>query len=138
MKVKISYERIQDGAKDISEYEGHYGKVNASENISFAQEESATKHLLKITDNAMRWIRSMDINGNLFSDDLEFAEGRIDSTEYATPHGSIRMEISTKKYRLLRNKETGLPYIELEYMIRQAEEVISEYKVSIKVYELRK
>ena len=133
MKVRISYERIQDGVKEISEYEGHYGKTNISENISFTQEEIGTKHLLKITDKAMRWIRSMDINGDLFSDDLEFATDRTDSMDYVTPHGSIRMEFSTKKYRLLHSEKTGLPYIELEYAINQAEKVVSEYKVYIRV-----
>lgn len=131
MKVKIIYERIRDGEKEFSEYAGHYRKMGFSENISFTEEE--TKHLLKITDDIMKWTRSVDINGRSFSNELEFGEGVTDILEYVTQHGNIRMDVSTKKYRLLRDEESRLPRIELEYDIRQIGIVVSEYKVTISV-----
>ena len=102
MKVKIKYERTQDGIKEISEYEGHYRKTGVSENISFTEAETKTKHLLKIRDDNMKWTRSVDINGRSFSNELEFGEGVADILEYVTPHGKICMDVSTKKYKLLR------------------------------------
>ena len=131
MKVKIKYERTQDGIKEISEYEGHYRKTGVSENISFTEAETKTKHLLKIKDDIMKWTRSVDINGRSFSNELEFGEGVADILEYVTPHGKICMDVSTKKYKLLRDEGSGLPRIELEYDIWQTGTVVSEYKVTV-------
>ncbi len=131
MKVKIKYERTQDGIKEISEYEGHYRKTGVSENISFTEAETKTKHLLKIRDDNMKWTRSVDINGRSFSNELEFGEGVADILEYVTPHGKICMDVSTKKYKLLRDEGSGLPRIELEYDIWQTGTVVSEYKVTV-------
>ena len=133
MKVKIIYERIRDGEKELSEYAGHYRKIGDSENISFAETETKTKHLLKIKDDIMKWTRSVDINGRSFSNEMEFGEGVADILEYVTPYGNICMDVFTKKYRLLRDAAGGLPRIELEYVIRQMGEVGSEYKVTIRV-----
>ena len=131
MKVKIKYERTQDGIKEISEYEGHYRKTGVSENISFTEAETKTKHLLKIKEDIMKWTRSVDINGRSFSNELEFGEGVTDILEYVTPHGKICMDVSTKKYKLLRDEGSGLPRIELEYDIWQTGTVVSEYKVTV-------
>lgn len=131
MKVKIIYERIQDGEKEISEYEGHYRKIGDSENISFAETEAKTKHLLKIKEDIMKWTRSVEINGRSFSNEMEFGEGVTDILEYVTQHGNIRMDVSTKKYKLLRDEKNGLPRIKLEYVIQQTGTVVSEYKVTI-------
>ena len=131
MKVKIKYERIRDGEKELSEYEGHYRKTGVSENISFTEAETKTKHLLKIRDDNMKWTRSVDINGRSFSNELEFGEGVADILEYVTPHGKICMDVFTKKYRLLRDEGSGLPRIELEYDIWQTGTVVSEYKVTV-------
>ena len=131
MKVKIKYERTQDGIKEIAEYEGHYRKTGVSENISFTEAETKTKHLLKIRDDNMKWTRSVDINGRSFSNELEFGEGVADILEYVTPHGKICMDVSTKKYKLLRDEGSGLPRIELEYDIWQTGTVVSEYKVTV-------
>ena len=131
MKVKIKYERIRDGEKELSEYEGHYRKTGVSENISFTEAETKTKHLLKIRDDNMKWTRSVDINGRSFSNELEFGEGVADILEYVTPHGKICMDVSTKKYKLLRDEGSGLPRIELEYDIWQTGTVVSEYKVTV-------
>ena len=131
MKVKIKYERIRDGEKELSEYEGHYRKTGVSENISFTEAETKTKHLLKIRDDNMKWTRSVDINGRSFPNELEFGEGVADILEYVTPHGKICMDVSTKKYKLLRDEGSGLPRIELEYDIWQTGTVVSEYKVTV-------
>ena len=131
MKVKIIYERIRDGEKELSEYAGHYRKIGDSENISFAETETKTKHLLKIKDDIMKWTRSVEINGRSFSNEMEFGEGVTDILEYVTQHGNIRMDVSTKKYKLLRDEGSGLPRIELEYDIWQTGTVVSEYKVTI-------
>lgn len=133
MKVKISYERVLDGEKDISEYDGHYGKMRDSENISFTEADTGTKHLLKIRDDIMKWTRSVDINGRSFSNELEFGEGVTDILEYVTQHGTIQMEVSTSRYTVSRNEKSGLPHIELEYVIRQTGKVVSEYIVEIRV-----
>lgn len=134
MKVKIIWEMIQDGESDITEYDGYYGIINDTENISFSEKNNKTKHLLKVTEDALKWIRTIDGDSNAgFVTD--FMAGDSTCLDYETPYGNIKLEIETQGFRVLRDDKAGLPEIHLAYCLRQDGMKVSEYRVRICVNE---
>ena len=134
MKVKIIWERNQDGETEITEYEGHYKNINGAEIISFCEADTETKHLLKITDDVLKWTRSVSDETVSGSTEIEFKEGKSSCMNYITPHGSIRMDVDTSNYNLSRHQDSGLPHVLLDYCLKQKGEIISEYKLCIRVF----
>lgn len=131
MKVKIIWERTQDGEAEIAEYEGHYKRLGGSENISFCETENNIRHLLKVTDYALKWIRTID--GESDFSEMEFAADKSSSMDYKTPHGNIPLDIATRSYVLSRHEKTDLPHVYLDYCLKQKGQIVSEYKVTIVV-----
>lgn len=122
----------EDGYENIIEQkvQGQYYEKRNSRYILYEDVNARTrvksKNTIKIKDNSLELSRSGSLRPR-----MHFVAGKTRRTGYATPYGSLPMEIQTDSLKHLWTESTGT--IQIDYLLSADDKLIYRNKLSIKI-----